>query len=593
MTILIRIGSLLRLMLARSFSSVAAAQQPIATFGDARSEQKEEPPARTFWDVVWVFGLAGALAIALRWMQAKAAEPPVVVNTVKLNLSQKPAERNTALEDLAGRDPSFDEDGFLVRARMAFTECLQAWSAGRPADASHLMSDGMLCRFLVELELNERHGVRNVLDQIQVEGQRLLAVEVDERYDVLHVGFDGTLRERFIPLEKADAATARPSLTRSKPFEEVWSFVRRRDPGKQSGHLTEGKCPSCGAPVERTAVATCEYCQAILNSGAHDWVLAEITESGDFFCRPSRAVQGWTGLRAQDPVVNRQVLEDRASLVFWKWIETRVTTSPERFARLCTPEAFSRLERCSDKPPRGFDRVVLGDGQLLEGEPDRGRAHLMLYWKTAAETWELPRKSMLTLERDLAVKTREDTGMATDRCHRCAGFQRSLDAVNCEWCGAVLRADWAFQNIMPLDEFYEIRHGTERRAVALAEYAFEDESIGDPLPLLASMIAMARADGVVREAERKLVDVCAERFGVPPHALQRYWTMPQEALETARPRTALAKLALMRALVASASADGAVGKAERAMLSEVAYRIGVDLDEVLEMIEEAKRPAQG
>ena len=33
------------------------------------------------------------------------------------------------------------------------------------------------------------------------------------------------------------------------------------------------KCPSCGADLPLSEVVKCEYCQAIVNSGEHDWVL--------------------------------------------------------------------------------------------------------------------------------------------------------------------------------------------------------------------------------------------------------------------------------------------------------------------------------
>lgn len=570
-------------------------QRQIRLERSARAQAEHQKAKGTAGEVVILLIVAAGVIIVVTTVHGRLSTPepsPMAATPIAHRGNQREQERLAALTDLQARDPEFREELFLREARTAFGQILESWSLRRLEESAHLMSDGVLRRFLVELELNAQRGVRNVLLPAGFFAGSLIAVETDEAYDTLHVSFGGQFQEREVPAGTADeeaVATARASLPRA--FEEVWSFVRRREHGQAAGQLTAGKCPSCGAPIARSAVATCEHCQAILNSGAHDWVLAEITEAGDFFCRPSKHVRNWQQQLDHDPLINRQVLEDRASLIFWKWIEARATGSTGHFARLCTPEALERLDSCSDAPPRGFRRVVLGDVQLLEVEPEQGRAHLQLYWRTAAEDWELPRKSMLTLRRDPALTTRADTGMATDRCHRCAGFQRELEAVHCEWCGALLPADWSFVNVLPLDEFYEVRHEVEGRAEALADFAAPEAVPGQGAALVASMVAMARADGHVLESERKLVEACARRLQVPTKNVQRFWEMPLEVLQGARPRTAAGRLALLRGLVAAATADHAVSRPERAVLSNLATHYGVDLEEIVALLDEASEAA--
>src|ERR1019366_1217820 len=51
-----------------------------------------------------------------------------------------------------------------------------------------------------------------------------------------------------------------------------------------------------------------------------DWVLAEITQLVEWRPRMRRA-DAIDALHARDPGVAREVLEDRASYVFWKWVQ--------------------------------------------------------------------------------------------------------------------------------------------------------------------------------------------------------------------------------------------------------------------------------
>ncbi|MBI5545122.1 MAG: TerB family tellurite resistance protein [Deltaproteobacteria bacterium] len=523
--------------------------------------------------VVLGFGVGAYVLGAVR---SRAAEIKAYDYARKDPCRQHPEERLQAMRALESRDPQFDPDVFLTHARRTFLEVRTARAQEAVQSAARLMSDGLLRRELVELALRERQGRRSVEVGALVDGAEVVAAECDAAYDTLHVVFYAEVRRAEVgpkvDREQAQLLAAQKPLSRVK---EVWSFERRLEPGRCAGRLAEGKCPSCGAPVERSAVASCQYCQAILNSGAHDWVLAKISRGDDFFCSTRQVIPGWAALRARDPLVNRPVLEDRASLVFWKWVETHVSGTPERFARLCTPAAFETLAQCATEMPRGFERIDLGEVRLalVDCEPDRERAHFILYWCTATERWELPRKSMLTLERAAGVRTREETGLATDRCHHCAGFQKELDAVECAWCGALLPNDWSFVNLVPLDDFYETRHAQKEQADSVAALIGEAANPHESLRLLAAVAAMVRVDGPVRESERALLLRCAERWGVPPERAMAMLEAPMEGQLSSRPRGEREARRVLRGLAAAACVDGGLGTQERRLLGQLSAQL--------------------
>src|SRR5207344_1752618 len=130
----------------------------------------------------------------------------------------------------------------------------------------------------------------------------------------------------------AEEALRRVHRVGAEPFLEVWSFVRR--PGvqtRQRGANEAGKCPNCGAPFDGGAAGNCTYCGAIVNSGAYDWVLAEITQGIEAGSAPPE-VPGLEPLRTADPALSLEVLEDRASLLFWGWIDAQSRREPGRMA---------------------------------------------------------------------------------------------------------------------------------------------------------------------------------------------------------------------------------------------------------------------
>lgn len=56
-----------------------------------------------------------------------------------------------------------------------------------------------------------------------------------------------------------------------------------------------------------------------MNSGQYDWVLAEITQDEEWIVPPAQhSVPGWEELQRQDPSLNFQHIEDRASVIFWR-----------------------------------------------------------------------------------------------------------------------------------------------------------------------------------------------------------------------------------------------------------------------------------
>jgi uncharacterized tellurite resistance protein B-like protein len=379
-----------------------------------------------------------------------------------------------------------------------------------------------------------------------------------------------------VPADLGEAeAASRAARAESTDFVETWSFVRRLNPESKAGKLSEGKCPACGAPAPRQASVTCEYCKAILNSGTYDWVLAEITQEGEFEIQPAKAIEGFARLKGNDPAVNRQVLEDRASLVFWKWVEAQATGEPKRFARVCTAHALNELEAQKSRASESLSQAAVGGVELVlcESDADFDRATFEVRWSTTGAGTGFVRTSAMTLARKSGVKTNPKTGMSTDRCHGCAAVQAESDAANCAWCGALLSQDWAFEDLVSVDAFRARRRSSQEGE---AELVSQLGAIADPWErqrALAVMVAMSRADGVVTESEQRLLRSCAKRWGIEPAKLQALLAAPAEELTALTPKSIEESRVLYRALAAAALVDGHVDAEEKRLLVAMAAHL--------------------
>ncbi|MGI5862160.1 MAG: TerB family tellurite resistance protein [Myxococcales bacterium] len=391
-----------------------------------------------------------------------------------------------------------------------------------------------------------------------------------------------------------------------------WSFLRRSGV-ERKGSLAEGKCPCCGAPVENAPTATCGSCEAVLNSGIHDWVLAEIMYGSFKASRPPPA-EGLAELAAQDPALSRQVLEDKASLVFWKWIEAQVLGESKRFARFSMPKAFEKAKAWDGKHAKHLMRVTVRSVDLVIVERDGRLEHawFRVHWVTRMKgAGRLMRSNFLHLARKCGQRTNAKRGMATERCHSCAAPQSERDAVECRFCGALLAEDWAFVELVSPEAFSSKRAGSQgvkadsavTSAAGEADWlsALQDAAgagvealsaglgtLSDPWErerALAAMVAMARADGEVSADEQRLLRKCAQRWGLKASQLSELLDTPQEDLAELTPRNPGEGRMFFAALVAASLADGKLGGAERELLEATARRLAIKPDEVRAIVD--------
>ena len=361
-------------------------------------------------------------------------------------------DSSTAAEGLAalrGQDPAFDQAAFAERAKGVMAKVNEAWVAGNMGPARRHISDGVYVRFQTQLQLLKTQGLRNAMADWSVVGCEVLAAESDAKWDTVHVKMVGQARDADVPANlSAPQAMEKAKQAPLVRYEEVWSFLRKRGSKSKDGVPTlEGRCPNCGADLPVSDVVRCEYCKAVINSGEHDWVLAEITQPEEW--RPwmtNADIEGLNALQAKDPAVSRQELEDRASVVFWKWIDARVTGARTRFERFCLSPGQPPADRAA------LSQVAVGSSELVYvtvGEEGLDRCEVEITW-SAAENGGQPVNQVNRVVLARATTATSKGGLNSLDCPNCRGPLADSDLAKCNFCGEPLaggKHEWSLEAV--------------------------------------------------------------------------------------------------------------------------------------------------
>jgi len=369
-------------------------------------------------------------------------------------------------------DPAFELERFHGEVKQIFQGLQTGWFHRDLSQVRPFLSDATFQRFTVQLGLMAQQGIRNAIVDLHVLNVQLIGLDQNEGFDTAHVRIHASIRDTDVPAHLSDEA-AQQAAKSAEPeaFTEVWSFVRKPGAQTKAEGLSQGKCPNCGAPFNGGASNNCEFCGAIVNSGNYSWTLAEITQGIEYTREDgSGEAPGLSQMRETDAALNLQVLEDRASLLFWKWVEAKSRAEPERLAKLSTSQALSEVSRqVGQLKARGMRSAYLNCAvgavrtrRFVREADGFDTAHVEVLWSAQvgaaplqgpASGFEMsPQRWVFVLRRKTGATTVAKNGMSTFRCPHCNAALTDTTSPSCDYCGTLLSTgerDWVLANARP------------------------------------------------------------------------------------------------------------------------------------------------
>lgn len=179
-------------------------------------------------------------------------------------------------EQIRQIDPEFSSDNFLAWSREVFLKIQQAWTDRnwkviRPFESNELFN-------IYNSQLNEyikNHKI-NVVEKINISNATLREFRQDGDKEVLVVELHAVMRDYVIDEKTKKVLESNPNKDWYMKY--LMTFNRKKGVLTKAGTSNKSttNCPNCGAPTEITSSGQCEYCDSVITTGEHDWILSDI-----------------------------------------------------------------------------------------------------------------------------------------------------------------------------------------------------------------------------------------------------------------------------------------------------------------------------
>ena len=549
-------------------------------------------------------GLVGLVILSLNTRYS------YVTNTIRRNFERQGEDAAAAAENaIRKRDPDFSREALAERISGGFVQIQEAWSGQDMRPVRHLVSDGVFERFSLQLEMMKASSLINRMTSINVLETQIVSIDTDSFFDSVNVMIRASACDTYINTQNSELLYGIPD---PETFVEFWTLLRR--PGaKTSGRpgSFECCCPNCGAPLEKLDRTVCTSCHAIVNSGDYDWVVTEITQASEWSYRPPRIIAGIETLQAADPTFNPWHIEDRSSVIFYRFIAAQFFADPRYLVKLAdsgfmhqykdsfTPSSNGRHRYYADAAVGGVDLVEVLNAS---GTEECDRLRVKIRWsghqvETVVPGLILPEPELSTIFSQEFILSRRTTAKSSDKnilssvhCPGCGAPEVRSDKPYCEYCHTPLNdgsRDWVLDDIRPFSGYPRV----ETEEVTHNIYSHQSE-VSDKLKLdcvdadavLGCAAAIMMSDGEIDEKETELLKSFAQSKKVSEERLNLIIdSVKAGTFEFSLPEGAAAR-EFIRAMVMMCLADGKVTSGERRMLESFATKLSIPLSTVYEMM---------
>lgn len=173
-------------------------------------------------------------------------------------------------------DPLFSAEKFVGWSQEVFMTLQEAWterdwSKIRPFEKEELFK-------MHEKQLQEYIRMQriNVVERISINTSHLYSYQRDAEYEYLKVYLLVAMNDYIIDENTRQVIKGDQDTRYYGKY--ILTFMRKvgvkTDPS--NSNMSTKRCPHCGAPIQITSAGKCEYCDSIITTGEHDWVLSDL-----------------------------------------------------------------------------------------------------------------------------------------------------------------------------------------------------------------------------------------------------------------------------------------------------------------------------
>lgn len=184
-----------------------------------------------------------------------------------------------------------------------------------------------------------------IYDRLFLNDVSLLAAKSHEDKNYLYVSVTASFKR--VRKEKGSLVKLDPSLITRTQIVELARDISFKT---NKGSLVMHRCSSCGAKIEDTLDVTCSYCSAVLNSGAHDWVITNILSAQEYSSMVKKDKKEFS--LAANPAVIKSIMSTREyainNIMVVLSADGKLTDEELRFLRDVAQQLKFRAKECDE-----------------------------------------------------------------------------------------------------------------------------------------------------------------------------------------------------------------------------------------------------
>ncbi|MDF2820904.1 MAG: Tim44-like domain [Clostridiales bacterium] len=173
------------------------------------------------------------------------------------------------------KDINFDTTKFLGFAEEAYLNIQDAWTNNDWEKIRTIEHEDLYKKHERQLNEYKKNGTRNVLERISVNQTYLYKYVIDNQYEHVSVLIDATMNDYIININTNQII--RGDYNTRWRGRYILTFTRSKGSltGVVKDEFETTSCPNCGAPIEITSAGKCMYCDFLITSSKHDWVVSD------------------------------------------------------------------------------------------------------------------------------------------------------------------------------------------------------------------------------------------------------------------------------------------------------------------------------
>lgn len=186
-------------------------------------------------------------------------------------------ERSRAVAaQVIGVDAHFNEESFISNAKNLFVKLQNAWADRDLETLRPLVSAELFDQYSKNIQNYIASKKINKLERISTNFGELVSFTQDNEKDTLVVAVNSSMVDYIIDEESGKILKGDNSTKITNTY--LMKFTRKKGVLTEEGtsKLKTTNCPNCGAPTTITSSGRCPYCNSVITTGSHDWVLSGI-----------------------------------------------------------------------------------------------------------------------------------------------------------------------------------------------------------------------------------------------------------------------------------------------------------------------------